>query len=83
MTPNATFIVDGIVQGRGDHSSAIIDGVIYGEIDIGDEDFRVIHVWKMNPYVKEYRRQRKIELENLLERTERLLEDTAQTFSEE
>ena len=81
--PNATFIVDGIVQGRGDHSSAIIDGVIYGEIDIGDEDFQVIHVWKMNPSVKEYRRQRKIEVKNLLEKTERLLEETAQKFSEE
>ena len=81
--PNATFIVNGIVQGRGDHSSAIIDGVIYGEINIGDGDFRVTHVWKMNPSIKAYRLQRKAAVENLLEKTERLLEETARKFSGE
>ena len=76
--PSATFIVDGLLHGRGEHSSAIIDGVICGEIDIGDEDFEVVHVWKMNPSIKAYRKQRKEEVKKVLEKTKKLLEETAQ-----
>ena len=72
--PSATFIVDGILHGRGEHSSAIIDGVICGELDIGDEDFEVIHVWKMNPSIKANRKQRKEEVYKVLERTKKLLQ---------
>ena len=74
--PSATFIVNGIIHGRGYHSSAIIDGVICGEIDIGDEDFEVEHVWKMNPSLRAYRKQREEELEKFLEETKKVLEET-------
>ena len=73
--PDATFIVDGRFPGIDDHTSAIIDGVIRGEIDIGDVDFEVVHVWKMHPSIKAYRRQREEEQERFLEETRSFLQN--------
>ena len=73
--PSATFVVDGRLRGRGDHTSAIIDGVIRGEIDIGDEDFEVVHVWQLNPSIKLYRKRREEEREKFLEETRLFLQN--------
>ena len=79
--PNAIFVVDGfldtVIGGyptKGAHVSAIVEGVVLGDIDITRGDFDVLHVWKLDPQRKSWRDELDRENERRLKELDELLE---------